>query len=56
MAFRKILTRKVSADFAASSDLERRVETLGLTVLARDFTEDGVTLTLEGPEEALCEL
>ncbi|MCX2723663.1 IMPACT family protein [Roseibium salinum] len=56
VAFRKILTRKVSADFAASSDLERRVETLGLTVLARDFTEDGVTLTLEGPEEALCEL
>jgi len=51
--FQKVLTKQVSADFAASSELERRIETLGLTVVSRDFTEDGVTLTVEGPEEAL---
>ena len=51
--FQKIASKKVSADFASGSDLERRIENLGLTVLARDYTEDGVTLTVEGPEETL---
>jgi len=54
--FQKILTKTVSADFATSSELERRIETLGLSVLARDYTEDGVTLRVEGPEEVLAEL
>ena len=48
--------KEVSADFAASSELERRVEQLGLSVIARDFTAEGVTLTLEGPEEDLARL
>ena len=54
--FRKIVSRKVSAEFAASSDLERRIETLGVTVVARDYTEAGVELTVEGPEEVLATL
>lgn len=54
--YQKILTKTVSADFASGSELERQVESLGLMVLARDFTEDGVTLTVEGPEEVLAEL
>lgn len=51
--FRKIVTREVSADFASSSELEKRIEKLGLNVLARAYTVDGVTLTIEGPEEVL---
>ena len=54
--FQKILTKTVKADFAAGSELERRIESLGLTVIARDYTENGVTLTVEGPEEVLVEL
>lgn len=54
--FRKMAIRTVSADFAASSDLERRIEVLGVTVLARDYTEAGVDLTVEGPEEVLAAL
>jgi uncharacterized YigZ family protein len=51
--FQKILTRTVKADFASSSELERKTESLGLTVIDRNYTEDGVTLTVEGPEEVL---
>jgi len=54
--YQKILTKTVSADFASSSDLERRIESLGLNVVARDYTEDGVTLTVEGPKEVLAAL
>ncbi len=54
--FQKILTKKVRAGFADSSEVERQVEILGLTVIARDYTEDGVTLTVEGPEDALSRL
>ncbi|GAB4536066.1 MAG: IMPACT family protein [Roseibium sp.] len=54
--FRKISSKTVSADFASGSELERRVEDLGLSVIARDYTEDGVTLTVEGPEEDLAGL
>jgi len=54
--YRKIETRTVSADFAASSELERRIEGLGVTVVARDYTEAGVELTVEGPEDVLAAL
>jgi uncharacterized YigZ family protein len=54
--FQKILSKTVSADFASSSELERRIETLGLTVMTRDYTEYGVTLAVEGPEDILAEL
>ncbi|MEO9526961.1 YigZ family protein [Roseibium sp.] len=54
--FRKILRKQVSAGFASGSELERRVEDLGLTVISRDYTEDGVRLTVEGPEDALAQL
>lgn len=54
--FQKILSKTVSADFASGSELERRIESLGLAVISRDYTEDGVSLTVEGPEEVLAEL
>ncbi|WP_298813510.1 YigZ family protein [uncultured Roseibium sp.] len=54
--FRKMAQREFSADFAHSSDLERRVEVLGLSVVARDYTENGVRLLVEGPQETLEDL
>lgn len=51
--FVKLARKTISADFAQSSELERQIETLGLTVIARDYTADGVTLEVEGPEEKL---
>jgi len=54
--FHRRSTRRVSADFAGTADLEGHVARLGLTVIARDFTAQGVTLTLEGPEDALRDL
>lgn len=54
--FQKVLTRTVKAGFSAGSELEKRIEALGLTVVSRDYTEDGVSLTVEGPEDALAEL
>ncbi len=43
----------ISASFEDTAEVERRVLELGLTVLDRSYTEDGVTLQLEGPQEAL---
>ncbi|WP_434053092.1 MAG: YigZ family protein [Roseibium sp.] len=54
--FQKMVTKTVSADFASSSELERQIETLGVTVVARDYTEAGVELIVEGPEEVLAAL
>ncbi|MEP3048752.1 MAG: YigZ family protein [Roseibium sp.] len=54
--FQKVSHKTVSADFAASSELERQIETLGLSVLARNYTESGVDLTIEGPEDDLRQL
>jgi len=46
----RIVTRTVKAGFADASALEQRMAHLELTVIERIFTEDGVTLTVRGPE------
>lgn len=46
----RIVTRVVTAAFADGSALEQRMTALGLTVIDRAYTEDGVTLTVRGPE------
>ncbi len=51
--FQKLARKTISAEFAKSSDLERQVEMLGLTVISRDYTATGVTLVIEGPEDLL---
>ncbi|WP_417685137.1 YigZ family protein [Roseibium sp.] len=48
--------RTLSATFADSSDLERRIADLGLDVIDRTYTEDGVSLAVEGAEEDLARL
>ncbi|WP_417670619.1 YigZ family protein [Roseibium sp.] len=46
----------ISASFAESSEVERQIAGLGLDVVDRSYTVDGVSLTLEGAEEALDQL
>jgi len=51
----RIVTRRVEAEFARASALEQRLAGLDLTVLTREYTETGVTLTVRGPEERVAE-
>ncbi|MBD8893154.1 YigZ family protein [Roseibium litorale] len=56
IAFVRHAQRTVEATFTASSDLERRISDLGLTVITRDYTADGVRLLVEGPEDKVVQL
>lgn len=49
----RIVTRTVSAGFSDASALEERLAGLGLSVIDRTYTEDGVSLTLRGPAERI---
>ena len=51
----RIVMRTVKASFADASALEGHLAGLGLTVIDRTFTEDGVTLTVKGPEAQVAE-
>lgn len=46
----RIITRALHCGFAESSAVEAQISRAGVTVLTRDFTEDGVRLVIEGPE------
>lgn len=54
--FQQLRQKQISADFAQSSELEREINQLGLIVISRDFTETGVQLTVEGPEDKIAAL
>ena len=49
-------TRLITASFENSSQLENKVAALGLGVVNREFTQDGVRLLIEGPKRVLDEL
>lgn len=49
----KMATKVLKASFADSAELERRIALLQLTVLGRDFSEEGVILTVEGDSKVL---
>jgi uncharacterized YigZ family protein len=51
IAWHRTVARTIICAFDEMSYMERRVSAAGLTVTARDFTETGVELTVEGPEE-----
>lgn len=48
--------KTVSVPFEESSDIERRIVSLGLEVIERTYTEQGVSLTIEGAEDALAQV
>lgn len=54
--FQKLARKTLSADFSQGSELERKIDTLGLTVLSRDYSATGVTLVVEGPEDILSQI
>lgn len=51
--YRKIAQKTLSADFASSSGLEENIAALGLAVVSRDYTETGVSVVVEGPEDLI---
>lgn len=51
--WQRILQATIHARFDQSSDVERQIAALGLTVQSRDYTETGADITLEGPQETL---
>ena len=54
--FVQTASRTVTAGFAESSDLERKVLQLGLEVKSRAYTASGVELVVEGPKDSLSHL
>lgn len=54
--WQRIVQAKIKAGFAQQSQLETRLSKNGLTVLDRSFTEHGVCLEIEGPEDLIREL
>lgn len=53
---RRIVRRILTCPFEKMSEAERHVAALGLSVISRDFTDTGCTLTVEGPEESVSRL
>lgn len=51
----RIVSRTLSCPFEKMSDTERHVAALGLAVTARDYSDAGCTLTIEGPEETVAQ-
>ncbi len=49
----RIVSRTVSCAFEDMSSLERSISAAGLTVISRDYTDSGVTIGIEGPEDAV---
>ena len=49
----RIVSRTVSCTFEEMSPLEQRIGSASLTVLNRVYSHTGVTITIEGPEDAI---
>jgi uncharacterized YigZ family protein len=49
----RIVSRTVSCAFEDMSLLERSISAAGLTVISRDYTDSGVSIGIEGPEDAV---
>lgn len=52
----RIVARTVSCTFGDMSSLEQRISTAELTVISRDYTATGVTIVIEGPEDAVASI
>ena len=49
----RIVSHTVSCAFEDMSTLERSISAAGLTVISRHYTDSGVTIGIEGPEDAV---
>ncbi len=53
LQWRRIVQRRVNASFSQSAALEQRILAAEVNVIERRFTEDGVSILLEGPDEVV---
>jgi len=49
--WQRLIQRRLSAPFSASASLENRISAVGLKVVAREYLDDGVYITVEGAED-----
>ncbi len=49
----RIVRRIVSCSFPGMSSLEQRIAAAGVTVVNREYTDSGVTIAIEGPEDSI---
>jgi uncharacterized YigZ family protein len=49
----RIVSRTISCAFEDMSSLEQHISAASLTVVTRDYTDTGVTIVIEGPEDAI---
>ncbi|MGI9351077.1 MAG: IMPACT family protein [Rhizobiaceae bacterium] len=47
----RVIRRSISVPFELSSEIEREIANSGLFVVERDFHEQGISVTIEGPEK-----
>jgi uncharacterized YigZ family protein len=52
----RTVRRTLAYPFEKMSEAERHIAAQGLSVISRDFTDTGCTLTVEGPEESVSRL
>ncbi|WP_108883096.1 YigZ family protein [Anderseniella sp. Alg231-50] len=52
----RIVSRTVSCRFEDMSSVERNISAAGLTVISRDYIDTGVTIVVEGPEDAVASI
>ncbi|SNY91882.1 uncharacterized protein, YigZ family [Cohaesibacter sp. ES.047] len=53
VTWERIETRTATGRFEQTSDIERQITLLSLEVLERNYHEEGVDITLKGPQSAL---
>jgi uncharacterized YigZ family protein len=54
--WQRILQKSIHGRFDQTADLERQIGLLGLDVLDRSYTTEGVDILLQGPEATLAEM
>lgn len=52
----RVARRSISCSFENMSSLEQRIHAEALTVVSREFTETGVIIAVEGPEDAIASI
>lgn len=54
--WQRIIRHTLSCSFAQMSEIEAKIGSLAVTVVDRQFSENGQTLTVEGPEDRIRQL
>ncbi|MEO1159958.1 MAG: YigZ family protein, partial [Pseudomonadota bacterium] len=52
----RIVNRTINCTFEDMSSVEQNISAAGLTVVSRDYIDTGVTIVVEGPEDAVASI